>query len=516
MHFKHKAIEARWDEPTSKWHVKFQKTDTGEIVEDVGDVFITGIGALNEWKWPNIPGLHDFKGPKLHSANWDSSFDHKVLAVHLLTDSHKLTSFQDKTVAVIGAGSSGIQIVPALLPQVKSMDHYVRGRTWIAASFGSDLVRERNDGQDGNFSYTEEEKEEWRRDPEAYIKYRKALECGMQGGYMVTQKGTTEHAAAWEAFEKDMKQRLSKKPEVAEHLIPSFPPLCKRLTPGPGYLEALTDEKCNVINDKIERIDETGVWTADGKHRPVDAIVCATGFDTSFQGRFPIIGLGGKVLQERNKIRAETYLSLAVDGFPNYFQSLGPNAGVGNGNLIIIIEAVALYVGQVLAKLAQGNTLTVMPKPQAVQNFTNYCDAYFKRTVFDAECSSWYKSSPPGTSPEDQKKGRISALWPGSSIHAVKVLEKVRWEDYDMTTVDGNDFGWFGDGWSAAEKAGDKEGLSWYINGTNYVERGLAEELKEAQQKNAPSLNGLEVKHSGAVIENGKEVGRMPHGVIGT
>lgn len=78
MKFRHKAVEARWDEPTSKWQVKFQKTDTGEIVEDVGDVFITGIGALNEWKWPNIPGLHDFKGPVLHSANWDASFDAKV------------------------------------------------------------------------------------------------------------------------------------------------------------------------------------------------------------------------------------------------------------------------------------------------------------------------------------------------------------------------------------------------------------------------------------------------------
>ena len=424
--------------------------------------------------------------------------------------------WQDKNIAVIGAGSSGIQIVPALLPHVKSMDHYVRGRTWIAATFGHELVRERNDGKDGNFTYTEEEKEAWRKDPEAYIKYRKALECGMQGGFAVTHRGTKEHAGAWEAFEQDMKQRLSNKPEVAEHLIPSFPPLCKRLTPGPGYLEALTEQKCNVVADKIDRIDETGIWTTDGKHRPVDAIICATGFDTTFQNRFPIIGLGGKSLQERNRVRPETYLSVAVDGFPNFFQSLGPNAGVGNGNLIIIIEAIALYVGQVLQKLAQGNTLTVMPKKQAVQNFTNFCDAFFKRTVFSAECNSWYKSSPPGTSPEDQRHGRVTALWPGSSIHAVKALERVRWEDYDMTTVDGNDFGWIGDGWSVAERTGDKEGISWYINNTNYVERGLAEEVDESQQRKAPSLNGLEVKHNGAIIQNQKEVGRVPNGIAAT
>jgi cation diffusion facilitator CzcD-associated flavoprotein CzcO len=78
MKFKHKAVEARWNEQTAKWHVKFQNLDTNEVVEDVGDVFMTGIGALNEWKWPSINGLHSFKGKLLHSANWDPEFDATV------------------------------------------------------------------------------------------------------------------------------------------------------------------------------------------------------------------------------------------------------------------------------------------------------------------------------------------------------------------------------------------------------------------------------------------------------
>lgn len=53
----------------------------------------------SKWKWPEIEGRELFKGPMMHSANWDESVD-----------------FKDKTVAVIGAGSSGIQIVPALQP----------------------------------------------------------------------------------------------------------------------------------------------------------------------------------------------------------------------------------------------------------------------------------------------------------------------------------------------------------------------------------------------------------------
>lgn len=78
MKFGHKCVEARWDEPTSKWHVTVQQLDTGKIIEDTADVLMTGIGALNEWKWPDIKGLNDFKGPLLHSANWDENFDATV------------------------------------------------------------------------------------------------------------------------------------------------------------------------------------------------------------------------------------------------------------------------------------------------------------------------------------------------------------------------------------------------------------------------------------------------------
>lgn len=494
MKFRHRCTGATWNEATSKWHVTFAKIDDQgnvlETIEDVADVFMTGSGALNQWKWPAIKGLSEFKGMLAHSANWPENFD-----------------VTNKTIAVIGAGSSGIQIVPNLQPKAKHMDHYVRGRTWIAASFGHELVEARNNGQDGNFTYTEEEKEQWRRDPASYVKYRKTLECGMQGGYSVTHRDTKEHEEARGIFEKGMRNRLQSKPEVAEHLLPDFPPLCKRLTPGPGYLEALCAENVSVIPEPISHVDEAGIVTSDGKHRPVDAIVCATGFDTSFQGRFPVIGRDRLNLQDRYQARAETYLSVCTDGFPNYFQSLGPNAGVGNGNLLMIIESIQHYVGQILQKMSTQNVKTIEPKTKVVKNFTDYCDAFFKRTVFSAECGSWYKSSPPWvTDPEERKKGRVSALWPGSSIHAIKALQTPRFEDFEMTTVDENEFGWFGDGWAVAERTHDLEGLSWYVNDTKFLHNDLESELKEGQK--AEALNGEQklspenLKRTRAIMES--------------
>ena len=167
------------------------------------------------------------------------------------------------------------------------MDQYIRGRTWIAATFGNELVRERNDGEDGNFEYSKDEIQRWRDDPASYLQYRKALEAGMQGTYAVTHRGTKEHDGARVVFEGDMKKRLGKKPEIIDHMLPTFPPLCRRLTPGPGYLEALTADNVDVIPQKIITIDETGITTEDGTHRAVDAIIAASGFDTTFRGRFP-------------------------------------------------------------------------------------------------------------------------------------------------------------------------------------------------------------------------------------
>jgi hypothetical protein len=276
----------------------------------------------------------------------------------------------------------------------------------------------------------------------------------------------------------------------------------------------LVADNVDVIPTKISHVDATGITTTDGKHRPVDTIVCATGFDTSFQGRFPIYGRDGVNLQDRYKQRPETYLTVAVDKFPNFFQSLGPNAGVGNGNLLIIAEIISLYVSQILDRMTKGNVKTIEPKRKQVENFTNYCDAYFKRTVFSAECGSWYKSAPPNATDEERRNGRITALWPGSSIHAVKALQTVRFDDYEMTTADSNDFGWFGDGWAVAERTGDVEGLTWYLNDTRFSHEPLVEgEKLKVEDGKVHVVNGGD---GDSVKGDMTTEFRIPDGVVAT
>ena len=258
----------------------------------------------------------------------------------------------------------------------------------------------------------------------------------------------------------------------------------------------------DVIPQKIARIEANGITTEDGKFREIDALVCATGFDTTNRHRFPIYGRNGIKLGDKWHDRPETYLSVATSDFPNYFISLGPNAGVGAGNLLMILERIAEYSAQCVAKMQTENIATMTAKDSAVQNFTNFCEEYFQRTVFSEECNSWYKTAPEGTSDEYKKKhGRVSALWPGSSLHAIRALENPRWEDYDYEYVDGNSFGWFGNGWSERD-SNEKLDRGYYLDGANMVyeplkrkEDPVIQEMREGVENEVDTMKDICVEH---------------------
>ena len=72
----HEIVRMQWDEMDGKWCIRIRRPSTDgsssyEEFEDRADVVLNGTGALSRWDWPDIEGLHDFKGPVVHSAGWN-------------------------------------------------------------------------------------------------------------------------------------------------------------------------------------------------------------------------------------------------------------------------------------------------------------------------------------------------------------------------------------------------------------------------------------------------------------
>lgn len=106
---------------------------------------------------------------------------------------------------------------------------------------------------------------------------------------------------------------------LCKALIPQFPLGCRRITPAPGYLEALRSPNTEVITEGIAEVVPEGIRLESGEIIKLDAIICATGFDNSFAPRFPIVGRNGNVQDVFKNDTPKSYMSCALPGVPNYF-----------------------------------------------------------------------------------------------------------------------------------------------------------------------------------------------------
>lgn len=153
------------------------------------------------------------------------------------------------------------------------------------------------------------------------------------------------------ACRKTMEERLKDLPNLAEKLIPSFSPGCRRLTPGDGYIEAFKNDNCTMCWDGIEKITPNGIRAA-GKEERYDIIVCASGFDTNFIPPWKLVGRNGATLAERWRDSPEAFLSVLVDGMPNYFLINGPNCLIAHGPMPTAISWTCDYILRLVKKIS--------------------------------------------------------------------------------------------------------------------------------------------------------------------
>jgi hypothetical protein len=322
-----------------------------------------------------------------------------------------------------------------------------------------------------------EQRKEFATNPKKFLEFRKLIEEDGNSIHSASFKGSEMQNGAVEAFRAMMKERLAKKPEIVDALIPSFAVGCRRLTPGPGYLEALVEDNVEFVSDQISKIIPSGVVLETGKTIELDALVCATGFNASAPPPFQVLGKRGKSLQEKFTPYPETYLAVATDGFPNFFMMLGPNSAIGSGSLTMMIETEGDYIIKCIRKLQKEDYTSMMPKCERVVDFSEYCVEYFKNTVYMDECNSWYRS-------EGGKGNRITGLWPGSTLHCLEALRAPRWEDYEFESRDENRLRWLGNGWSVTQLEGGGD-RAYYLEPTmmSVPPEGRPEEDEEFKRR---------------------------------
>jgi cation diffusion facilitator CzcD-associated flavoprotein CzcO len=174
------------------------------FVEDC-DIFINTSGFFNSWKWPSVPGREVFNGRTLHSAAWPEDGDKAI---------------DGKTVSLIGNGSSGVQILPAIIDRAKKVYVHIRSATWITTGIAEQFA-----GPNGsNLWFSEEQKNEWEEKPEVYLTYRKRIEESMNSRFELYIDHTPAQDAARKFSEKEMttKLRSGGKEALLKLMMPDF------------------------------------------------------------------------------------------------------------------------------------------------------------------------------------------------------------------------------------------------------------------------------------------------------
>ncbi|KAL3444179.1 hypothetical protein BJX65DRAFT_174915 [Aspergillus insuetus] len=426
IQFGTKLVSAIWDECEAKWALKLERG--GSVFEDRADVVLDGSGVLNNWSLPDIEGLDTFKGKVLHTAKWDPTYDHT-----------------SKRIAVIGNGSSALQVIPAVQPTATKLVNYIRHATWISTNLAGDITK---DGMGTNFAYSLEEKSLYASDPVAFLAYRKYVESSVNSVYKLMLSGSEENTFLLNLVDGVMRAKLAKSPpELVEKLIPEFEIGCRRLSPGDGYLEAMQEGNARWEFEPIIRVTEKGIVTESGEEE-FDLIATATGFNTTFIPAWELVGRDGRRLDVEWREKPEAYFSMCAAGVPNYFFFGGPNAPIGHGSVPAMLAWKADYMLDWVEKIAREDIKSVVVKDLIVRDFNRYAAESLKRNVWSKGCTAWYsKKNGPG------EYNTVTAMYPGSALQYKKYIKTIRGEHFDIQYNTANPFRYLGNGELELERA---------------------------------------------------------------
>jgi cation diffusion facilitator CzcD-associated flavoprotein CzcO len=332
MYFGARVTSAGYDEHSGKWTVA---VDDGTTFRSQFLVAATGI--LSVPYFPDVPGRDEFRGEQHHTGLWPSV----------------PVDFADKRVAVIGTGSSGVQIIPAIAAEVESLTVYQRTANWCTPLNNAPITRDEQARLRAEFEsirqtlntsvhgFLHEAHDRTAAEDDADERRAFFEKMWQSPGFSKLTSNYTDLLfdaganAEWCEFIAEKIRDAVEDPETADKLIPKDHRFGEKRPPFvTGYYETYNRPNVSLVDllaTPIVRVTETGIETADG-HRDFDLIVWATGFDfgTGALLRMGIQGRDGLTLSEHWSDGPTTFLGVQTAGFPNFFFPGGPHAAAGN------------------------------------------------------------------------------------------------------------------------------------------------------------------------------------------
>lgn len=342
----------RWDE---RIHRHVVSTVGGE--DEEYDVVVSAVGFLAEPNIPAWPGLDTFEGVSFHTARWDHSVD-----------------LRGKRVAVVGVGSTSVQVVPAIQPLVERLYVFQREPGWVVPRNGRD--------------YTDSELRTHASPLRRRLRRLKLLlqtEARYIGGPHYIE-GCRRHRKLEAAALAYIKSAFRDRPDLEDAVTPRYPFSGKRRVLSDNFYPTLLKENVELVARPVAQVTPAGIVDRDGGEYPVDVIIASTGFTTSqYLARLKVYGRSGRELHEVWQDEPYAMLGLTVPGFPNFYMMYGPNTnGSGAPGFHWIAQQEAAAIVRDLRRMVRRGYTALQTKPHYAQAYNDWMQRRLRRTTWNS------------------------------------------------------------------------------------------------------------------------------------
>jgi 4-hydroxyacetophenone monooxygenase len=408
--FNHTLERSTWDDERAVWTVEASSPDGTVTLE--ANYVINALGTFNNPRFPDFEGIESFSGQIIHPARWPHD-----------------TDLTGKRVAVIGNGSTGVQMVYTIAESASHVDVYQRTPQWISprAGYGKAVepeIRWLLDNFTGYWNW-------WR--------YMAIAALFGTHGYILPDDAWKAQGGKVNPMNDKLRDDLTAyikaqtggREDLIDRLVPDYAPFSRRPVVDNNWYKALTLDHVELVTDPIVRLTPTGIETADGTVREVDVIVTATGFDI-IKYLYPAKTTGKDGLDIHDFWSTDgprAYLSMMVPNFPNMFMLYGPNSQPLSGGTGLPIWYViwSAYAATCIVEAIEHGKSRVEVKLEAYERYNK---------ALDQEASTLLLLQEEGAPDKNyyiNEFGRmqVNAPWYGPEYH--RLCTEIDWDDLTIT-----------------------------------------------------------------------------------